>query len=135
MKKYILITVIGIILIAVYLAISSINQTMVYYLTVSEFLNEKPVIGCRINGKVVEGSIKHENNSFDYSFKISDGKRDLDVIYRGAVSDIFKDGIEVVVEGKYDKSSGVFVANNVITKCPSKYENNTSEKSYHQKQL
>ncbi|OGF64971.1 MAG: hypothetical protein A2Y62_00680 [Candidatus Fischerbacteria bacterium RBG_13_37_8] len=122
--------IIGLIIAAIigYMIFTSLSHTMVYYLTVSEFLEEKSETGCRINGKVVKGSIQHEGQTFNYFFKITDGKSELPVFYKGVTSDIFQDEIEVVVEGKYDKKSQVFQATTLITKCPSKYEAQEKDK-------
>lgn len=128
MKKYVFLIILIALIAAIYLVISSMKETMVYYLTVSEFLKEKPEIGCRVNGKVVEGSIQHKEGTFDYAFELSDGKNVLPVIYKGAVSNMFKDGIEVVIEGKYDNEKNMFNATNILTKCPSKYEAQTEDK-------
>jgi cytochrome c-type biogenesis protein CcmE len=51
------------------------------------------------------------------------------VEYRGAVPDTFKPGAEVIVEGRFNKQSGVFSASTLITKCPSKYEKMSAEAS------
>jgi len=121
MKPQIIIAIIIIVGVVTYLIFTSLSQTMVYYMTVSEFINNPPERGCRINGKVVKGSIEHQPNTFDYNFRITDGKNELPVYYKGVVSDIFQDDIEVVVEGKYQKNSTMFQAKELITKCPSKY--------------
>jgi cytochrome c-type biogenesis protein CcmE len=41
------------------------------------------------------------------------------VVYRGSVPDLFRKGRDVVVTGQM--ASGVFVADSLSTKCPSKY--------------
>jgi cytochrome c-type biogenesis protein CcmE len=41
------------------------------------------------------------------------------VVFHGTVPDLFKSGRDVVVEGRVKE--GVFVANSLVTKCPSKY--------------
>ncbi len=128
MKRYIIIGIIFLLILVAYLLISSINETMAYYLTVSEFLKENPEIGCRINGIVVPNTIKHKEGTSNYNFKITDGRNELAVTYTGSVSNIFKEGIEVVIEGKYDKEKKIFVATNIITKCPSKYESKQADK-------
>lgn len=128
MKPQIIISIIIIVGVVAYLIFTSFNQTMVYYMTVSEFLQKPPDRGCRINGKVVKGSIEHQINTFEYTFKITDGKMELPVYYKGVVSDIFQDDIEVVVEGKYQNNSHIFHAQELITKCPSKYEAQASSK-------
>lgn len=128
MKPQIIISIIIIVGVVAYLIFTSFSQTMVYYMTVSEFLQNPPDRGCRINGKIVKGSIEHQPSTFDYNFKITDGKKELPVYYKGVVSDIFQDDIEVVVEGKYQNNSRIFHAQELITKCPSKYEAQASSK-------
>jgi cytochrome c-type biogenesis protein CcmE len=46
------------------------------------------------------------------------------VVYKGVRPGSFEDGVEVLVEGRY--KDGVFTAENVLTKCPSKYEAKTN---------
>jgi cytochrome c-type biogenesis protein CcmE len=49
----------------------------------------------------------------------------LSVVYASLETpDLFKDGAEVVVEGQLvlERGSKVFEANNVMAKCPSKFE-------------
>jgi cytochrome c-type biogenesis protein CcmE len=41
------------------------------------------------------------------------------VVFHGTVPDLFKSGRDVVVEGRV--KDGVFVADSLVTKCPSKY--------------
>lgn len=122
MKAQIIIPIIILVCVVGYLIISSFKTTMVYYLTVSELYKTMPDFGCRVNGKIVKGSIKHPANSFYYFFEITDGKKRLPVEYKGVVSDIFQDDMEVVAEGKFDKDKKIFVAQSLLTKCPSKYE-------------
>ena len=43
------------------------------------------------------------------------------VVYKGAVTDLFKTGREVVVDGKLRNGFFVAVPNTLVTKCPSKY--------------
>ena len=56
------------------------------------------------------------------NFTISDGGGDatLPVVYKGVVPDTFSAGIEVVVEGRLNQD-GVFRAEVIMPKCPSRY--------------
>jgi cytochrome c-type biogenesis protein CcmE len=108
-----------------YLVVSGINsRTMVYYKTVSEVkansddLYEK---GIRLSGTVVEGSLKKNSKTLDYSFTLSEEGAEIPVRYHGVLPDIFKEGNEAVVEGKI-RQDHTFEATHVFTKCPSKYE-------------
>ena len=45
----------------------------------------------------------------------------IPVSYAGTVPDIFREGIQVVVEGRIDEA-GTFQAETLLAKCPSKYQ-------------
>ena len=53
-----------------------------------------------------------------------EGTATLPVVYRGSVPDLFKTGRDVSVRGMLQ--NGVFVADKLVTKCPSKYTNKQS---------
>ena len=76
---------------------------MVYYLTVEELKERIPFVykeKVRVSGTVVPGSIKKDIDG-SLEFKISDGKQSIDVRYKGIVPDIFREGVQAVVEGLY----------------------------------
>jgi cytochrome c-type biogenesis protein CcmE len=96
-----------------------------YYYTVSELIEQGSSIygeNVRVNGEVAPGSVEQEPSSFILRFTMIDvsGEESLPVVYQGVVPDTFKVGNEVVVEGYLD-SGGMFQANSLVTKCPSKY--------------
>ncbi|HET6278602.1 MAG TPA: cytochrome c maturation protein CcmE [Candidatus Polarisedimenticolia bacterium] len=109
-----------------------LRGSLVYYLTVSEFLeqgNRDLGENFRINGKVVEGSIERPPSGLGATFLMSDGARELQVSYGKETPDTFVDGSEVVVEGVLGPD-GVFVAHTLLAKCPSKYEAANSAEDY-----
>ena len=59
-----------------------------------------------------------------FTIKDVQGTATLPVVYRGSVPDLFKTGRDISVEGSFQ--SGVFVADKLVTKCPSKYTNKAS---------
>ncbi len=106
-----------------YLVYGGVRETMVYYLTVEELHARVPdVYGerVRVSGNVIPGTIKHGADGA-LAFSISDGGGAVDVNYNGIVPDVFKDDVEAVVEGVYSES-GVFQADILLAKCPTKYE-------------
>ena len=46
----------------------------------------------------------------------------IKVEYKGIVPDAFQEDVEVIVEGTYDEVNKKFVANSLLAKCPSRYE-------------
>ncbi len=106
-----------------YLSYMGFSSSTTYYYTVSELRDQGSSIygeNVRVNGRVAPGSVEQEPGSFMLSFTIADGGESLPVVYQGVVPDAFKEGNEVVAEG-YLNSSGIFQANTILVKCPSKY--------------
>jgi cytochrome c-type biogenesis protein CcmE len=113
----------------VVLAGVSFQQSLVYYLTVGEFLDYEgnvPTQGFRVDGKVVKGSVVRASEGPGVTFAITDGSRSMPIAYARELPDTFKEGGEVVVEGTIDES-GVFRARTLLAKCPSKYEKRGEE--------
>jgi len=108
-----------------YLISSGFNEeTMVYYSTVKELKMKGQDAygqGFRVSGKVVPGSIEKASGKIEVRFIIEEEGERLSVVYNGILPDTFKEGAEVLIEGKY-QSDDVFHATNVFTKCASKYE-------------
>ncbi len=102
-----------------------LKGSLVYYLTVGEFLEKqgRSDLGenFRINGNVVAGSIRKTPGVVGARFLMTDGSKQLPVIYAKETPDTFVDGAEVVVEGSTGPD-GLFVAHTLLAKCPSKYE-------------
>ena len=107
----------------IYLVYANTQANAVYYLTVSEL---KSCTICmtqsvRVAGVVQKGSIVRDDQKQLVSFTITQGRQQLAVTYSGVVPDIFRPGIEVVVEGHYT-GHGPFQAQNLLAKCPSKFQ-------------
>jgi cytochrome c-type biogenesis protein CcmE len=102
-----------------------LKGSLVYYLTVSEFLDpaRQTDLGdnFRVNGIVEPGSIRRLEGTPGARFVMTDGARTLPVVYRKEVPDTFVDGAETVVEGSIGPD-GTFAASTLLAKCPSKYE-------------
>ena len=101
----------------------SFRGSMVYYLSVSEYMQSSGRVPgpVRVNGRVVPGSIEKEPAKLGVRFAMTDGESTLPVVYEKIVPDTFVERAEVVVEGKLDPA-GVFHADVLLAKCPSKYE-------------
>jgi cytochrome c-type biogenesis protein CcmE len=103
-----------------------LKGSMVYYLTVGEFLDRqgRDDLGenFRVNGNVRSGSIEKTPGQLGARFVMTDSAgRELRVVYSKETPDTFVDGSEVVVEGRLGPDQQ-FVAHTLLAKCPSKYE-------------
>ncbi len=70
---------------------------------------------------MVPGSVKWDAPSVDLRFTMQDGKAQVAVHSRGAPPQMFRDGIGVVVEGRYS-ASGTFEATNLMVKHSNEYK-------------
>ena len=121
-RKLILITVLAMSVIG-YLVYAGVRDTMVYYLTVSELVQQglqSSNGGVRVGGKVVEGSIIWDPKGLRLRFIMRDDRATLPVVYQGVVPDSFKQGRKVIIEGIY--ADGLFTASQIMPTCPSRYE-------------
>ena len=107
-----------------YFAFQAFSGATVYYYTVGE-MNE---IGPSPEGKMVRVSGKLEPDSFHRAegstlseFRLTDGAEYLAAAHEGVIPDLFfNEHSEIILEGSYEPN-GVFVSENIIVKCPSKY--------------
>jgi cytochrome c-type biogenesis protein CcmE len=64
--------------------------------------------------------LQKRTDSLDYKFQVTTREFSVPATYTGIVPDTFKDGSEVVLTGRL--SAEGFHAEEVMAKCPSKYE-------------
>ena len=107
-----------------FLVFNAMGSSMAYYQTICELRDSgKDLSGeqVRVGGDVVPGSIQRVGLQDEIRFTITDGTQTMDVVYSEVVPDIFKDGVQVVAEGRVG-ADGVFQADSLLTKCPSRFE-------------
>lgn len=88
----------------------------------------------RMGGHVEKGSIMQKPGTLEFQFEVKPvdkpgmlkhpealGKT-VAVRYTGVVPDTFKDDAEVIVTGKLQPGGEMFIASELLAKCPSKYE-------------
>jgi len=111
-----------------YLIVSSISSAGAYYREVGEVLSQRDALvgkNLRVSGNVVTESVTYDAAKLDLNFLISDpadsGKQ-LAVYFHGVQPDqITREGASAIVEGSLGPN-GVVEANNLLLKCPSRYE-------------
>ncbi len=132
-----------------YLIYSSSQSAAQYFLTVSE-LNGRgaAIVGqdVRISGAVVGSSIQYDADKLELRFTVADIPGDnnvieqqgglakvlhvavtnpkaerMQILYKGVKPDLLRDEAQAIMTGKLG-ADGVFVANELLLKCPTKYE-------------
>ena len=107
-----------------FLVYTGLGDNMVYYYPVDEFAKKAPLLTgdiIKINGHVAVGTVKKQGMDYDFIVQ-GTGSNQVHVSYTGIVPDTFKEGSDVVVEGKYDAEARLFHCTTLMAKCPSKYE-------------
>ena len=98
----------------------------VYYITVNELLSQEAPGSdgtLRVNGDLLPESFQREPGSTLARFTLVDPNTNqrMDTIYAGVVPDLFfNEHSQIVAEGLYG-SDGIFHADLIIVKCPSKF--------------
>ncbi len=140
----------------VYLIISSTQASAQYFLTVEE-LGEQgaSVIGrdLRISGAVIGDSIEYDPQTLTLKFVVAhvpgDNKEieaqgglavvlheavvdpsrpQMQVVYNGVMPDLLRDEAQAIMTGQVAED-GVFMADELLLKCPTKYEEAVPEQS------
>lgn len=133
----------------VYLIASSTQANAEYFLTIDELKSKgASVVGknLRVSGAVVGDSIQYDPQSLTLSFDVANVPGDnkqidaegglaavlhaavvdptrsrIKVIYSGPKPDLLKDEAQAIMTGHLD-ADGVFHADELLLKCPTKYE-------------
>ena len=120
--------IVGAVLIAAavsYLIYAGVRTTSMYYFNFDEFLSSREAHAdedMRVKGWVRHGSVHWDARTNNLAFELAhqDDTDPVPVAYRGVLPDMFAEGREVVVEGRY--AAGQLAAHQIMTSCPSKYE-------------
>mgnify|MGYP000418673044 FL=1 len=109
---------------------------MVYLFTQSNIKYENNFTVVKSTNKTVKAtgswvkeknySYDSENNLFKFFMKDENGEEML-VVYRGAMPNNFESATSVVVTGSYQEN--YFYAKDILTKCPSKYQEQPNTQS------
>ena len=122
-KRFIIAGIAIIVAVFAYLLYGGLDKNVVYFLTPRELLakgTQGVDVPVRLGGQVKPGSVKWNETSLDLSFTVTDGAGEIPVHSRGAPPQMFRDGMGVVVEGRYHPD-GVFQSTNLIVKHSNEY--------------
>ena len=113
-----------------FLILNGLKSSMMSYVNVRELEQlrlKKPARTLQVVGIVQPGSIKKVSSGNEIRFLLQDMENpDITarVIYSGIIPDNFKPGIQIVIQGVFNKDEGLLHAEQIFVKCPSKYEAN-----------
>jgi len=115
-----LVLILASVILTVFLILQSLRENVVYFQSPSEIkslieLDKKKI---RVGGMVKEQSVFVNSN--EVNFIITDFKNEINVIYSGAVPNLFAEGKGVVVEG-FLKDKNYFSATKILAKHDENY--------------
>ena len=108
------------VILTVFLVLQSLKENVVYFKSPSEIkslieLNKKKI---RVGGMVKAQSVFINSN--EVNFIITDFKNEINVVYSGAVPNLFAEGKGVVAEG-FLKDKNYFTATKILAKHDENY--------------
>ena len=110
-----------IVALSVFLILKSLEENVVYFISPTEIKNLPEIDNkkrIRVGGMVKKETIQLNQNKI--SFVITDFKNDINVIYSGAVPNLFAEGKGVVAEG-YLNDRSFFDAKKILAKHDENY--------------
>ena len=124
MKKNLLIVLLGIGLI-IYASTVIASRNTIYYYTTSETLkieisNEERI---KLGGFVLQDSIT-KDGEFTL-FTITDGNKDIDIVFDGFVPELFQENMGVILDGVFDDD--LFLADDMLVKHDNEYVSSDGE--------
>ena len=110
-----------VVVLAVIMAMYSFKSTLTSYVSVTEAkASKRPV---QVAGIVVAGTDRYDLDSNNLLFTLrEDGGDEMRVEYDGPRPGNFDNVNKVVAIGKYEPAKQVFLARELLVKCPTKYE-------------
>jgi cytochrome c-type biogenesis protein CcmE len=140
----------------VYLIISTTNANAQYFLTIDELKAKGAGVGgreLRISGAVIGDTIQYDAKSLELKFTVANIPGDnkeieaqgglakvlhaavsdptqskLSIVYNGPRPDLLKNEAQAIMTGKMG-ADGAFYANELLLKCPTKYEEAVPDQS------
>ena len=140
----------------IYLIASSTQASAEYFMTIDEVNEQRSAItgkSLRISGAVIGDTISYDPETLTLSFDIAHvtgdndeieangglaqalhdatvdpGRARLQVIYNGPIPDLLQNEAQAIMTGHLE-SDGIFYADELLLKCPTKYEEAVPEQT------
>jgi cytochrome c-type biogenesis protein CcmE len=119
-----------------YMVYAAFPGNTLYFVTVSEFMDDPKLHDgqtLRVAGALAPDTFRREDGTTLSRFRLGDkqpdvpsvapGSLQMEASYVGVLPDLFfNPHSEIILEGHYDGHDQVFATDNILVKCPSKYQ-------------
>jgi len=104
------------------LVLNAFEDSIVYFYSPTDLRAQDVPRGkrLRIGGLVKQGSVKRDADGVTVRFEVTDLANTVQVVYRGLLPDLFREGQGVVAAGRYEGAAG-FRADEVLAKHDETY--------------
>jgi cytochrome c-type biogenesis protein CcmE len=119
-RLWLLVRSLGVLAVAAALVLSALSDNIVFFYSPSQLAEKHVPAGhrFRIGGLVEPGSVHKEGS--EARFRVTDLNRSVEVVYRGILPDLFREGQGVIAE-RWLSPDGIFSAHEVLAKHDEKY--------------
>ena len=106
---------------AVAFAVHAFRQNLLFFISPSQIDTQAPKDrNFRLGGLVKNGSLHRDADGLTIHFLVTDRVKDVAVVYKGIVPDLFREGQGVVAMGRL-RADGTFMAEEILAKHNEKY--------------
>jgi cytochrome c-type biogenesis protein CcmE len=122
-KRWTIIGTAAIVAVFGWMLYGGLDKNVVFFLTPKELLAKGTRgydVPVRLGGQVKPGSVKWNDQTLELHFALVDGVAEVAVHSKGSPPQMFRDGMGVVLEGRYGRDS-VFDATSLMVKHSNEY--------------
>ena len=120
LRFFFILSILLILVLSVFLILKSLEENVIYFQSPSEIKSLPKILKkkIRVGGMVKDNSVSLQ--ATELKFVITDFKNEINVIYSGAIPNLFEEGKGVVAEG-FLKDKNFFLATKILAKHDENY--------------
>ena len=120
LRFFFILSILLILVLSVFLILKSLEENVIYFQSPSEIKSLPEILKkkIRVGGMVKDNSVSLQ--ATELKFVITDFKNEINVIYSGAIPNLFVEGKGVVAEG-FLKDKNFFLATKILAKHDENY--------------
>tara|TARA_B100001564_G_scaffold88320_1_gene71770 strand:+ start:231 stop:650 length:420 start_codon:yes stop_codon:yes gene_type:complete len=120
LRFFFILSILFILVLSVFLILKSLEENVIYFQSPSEIKSLPEILKkkIRVGGMVKDNSVTLQ--ATELKFVITDFKNEINVIYSGAIPNLFEEGKGVVAEG-FLKDKNFFLATKILAKHDENY--------------
>ena len=120
LRFFFILSILLVLVLSVFLILKSLEENVIYFQSPSEIKSLPEILKkkIRVGGMVKDNSVSLQVT--ELKFVITDFKNEINVIYSGAIPNLFEEGKGVVAEG-FLKDKNFFLATKILAKHDENY--------------